>query len=1125
MIEGREPQVPYRGLAFFTGKDESMFAGREEEIEEVATRILAGDTLVLYGPSGVGKTSLLRAGVVPALEKERGYGATYVRPLRSPRGDVWEALGANPDEPLAHAITRLPKRAMPAAAGPVAVEPDARASAVEPSVRVSAVEPSAVASAVVGASIPPTSQVGVARRGGDGANGANGEPHGAIARAPHVLLLDQVEELFTRFDEQQCRPLWDGLVELLDSPMPVRLVLSLREDYLHLLDSAHPRLSNLLDRRFRLRGLTPIGARTAMVRPLIARGIRYAPELIDRCVTELTEVPPGHPEEHGVVDPTLLQTMCSEMYRRAEQRSGDRPSLELADYEASGGLDGVFRRHLTELFKLVDAEDHLLLSLVLQEMTTAHATKKPATVTRLLASGLLAERADIESLLDKLVAARLVRKYSADPEPWYELIHDRLVQVLPEQFARDPRFLQIGFMRDLVRQLSKGFSKRVAGAPLLSQQQLADVVEPFRTYIRFNADELSLLFRSAVAAEHNVAAWRDAFEAVVPGGAVAVLLEMIGPDRMLRRDSTRRGAAAAVGVLGVDDRPVREALMQLALRDPEPEVEKAAATALKEVAGKEEIIPLAAALRDRSLRDRALRVLGAIDARPALRSGIHARDRAIARRRHRQAQLHAAREDIRFGGDDGRWKGLRMGSLAGLVAALFWCILVVWLGASAAEGYAWGIPCIVLASAILGSVCGRATSRLLAKCSALDRRPSRARAAADIGALSAFAVFGLPLFWGLSAACSTLVGRRFMPDSLVYVTAAAALPALLITIVTVHFSKGVLTRLGRLFLLSRSRRVGAWILATCCSLPWLIVIALGYAMTLDAFTAWLLPGLVVIAFVAATWSSVCAASIVAALATSVAGSTRPLRSASPVEPRLRGLAPVVAVLAALAVMLYRDPLPLWAPIVDVTRSPDDVGREQAIAISTSWTDGRWVRFRNSSTEPRGVALTESAGAQFLLVWPGTHSRWIQVGFGGAEVRRRYRSIDLRFEVPEPDTYAVVDLEGTGEPDAVRVWEVPAKLGTLPDDVTARWIGCRLQLESGRTVCMFHGVEKPCRANDTLYIFASTMPAAQSTRGWPPVESCERSPEATDAAIAARVVLLFEAKRTAKAGDAQPGTTP
>jgi hypothetical protein len=80
-------------------------------------------------------------------------------------------------------------------------------------------------------------------------------------------------------------------------------------------------------------------------------------------------------------------------------------------------------------------------------MTTAHATKLPTTVSRLSQAGLLAPAAELQRLLDKLVSANLVRKYDAEQEPWYELVHDRLVQALPQHFSGDQQFLRLRYMR------------------------------------------------------------------------------------------------------------------------------------------------------------------------------------------------------------------------------------------------------------------------------------------------------------------------------------------------------------------------------------------------------------------------------------------------------------------------------------------------------------------------------------------------------------------------------------------------------------------------------------------------------------------------------------------------------
>src|SRR5215211_6631475 len=74
------PSSPYKGLAAFddTELDALLFFGRAWETEVVAANVLASRLTVLYGPSGVGKSSLLRAGVVRALRSEGGYSAPAV---------------------------------------------------------------------------------------------------------------------------------------------------------------------------------------------------------------------------------------------------------------------------------------------------------------------------------------------------------------------------------------------------------------------------------------------------------------------------------------------------------------------------------------------------------------------------------------------------------------------------------------------------------------------------------------------------------------------------------------------------------------------------------------------------------------------------------------------------------------------------------------------------------------------------------------------------------------------------------------------------------------------------------------------------------------------------------------
>ena len=119
LAPGLLPEKPFRHLHWFTREDAEVFFGRGYQIRELYDRVTGDDTpavILLYGQSGVGKSSLLEAGLVPRLEADcavrylrRKQEAGLLGTLREafddedsarPLAEAWAAAEARADKPL-----------------------------------------------------------------------------------------------------------------------------------------------------------------------------------------------------------------------------------------------------------------------------------------------------------------------------------------------------------------------------------------------------------------------------------------------------------------------------------------------------------------------------------------------------------------------------------------------------------------------------------------------------------------------------------------------------------------------------------------------------------------------------------------------------------------------------------------------------------------------------------------------------------------------------------------------------------------------------------------------------------------------------------------------------------------
>ena len=92
---------PFKGLAFFDRADAEYFCGREHLVSDLLARLVQSTLVGILGPSGIGKSSLMRAGVLPALSAgvlpgSAGWRQLLIRPGERPCAELRRALGDFP---------------------------------------------------------------------------------------------------------------------------------------------------------------------------------------------------------------------------------------------------------------------------------------------------------------------------------------------------------------------------------------------------------------------------------------------------------------------------------------------------------------------------------------------------------------------------------------------------------------------------------------------------------------------------------------------------------------------------------------------------------------------------------------------------------------------------------------------------------------------------------------------------------------------------------------------------------------------------------------------------------------------------------------------------------------------
>ena len=429
-IQGRPPGpdlpplphaiCPYRGLRYFREEDADFFFGREAFAERLLEAVANRHLVAVAGASGSGKSSVVRAGLVPRLRRgshDRVWGIATVFPRERPLHSLAAAL--------------LPR-----------LEPEM--SGVE-----RLLEVNKLADHLSDGSVGLRDVIARVLEGQPGTDS-------------FLLVVDQWEELYTLCRDDATRKRFIDTVLAAAGEGPLTVVITLRGDFYGEALSYRPLADRLQDSVLNLGPMTRPEMERAVVEPARKVGLAFEDGLIDRILDAVEEQPGSLP---------LLEFVLTELWEHQRGRL-----LVNRAYDEMGELQGAIARRADDIYDSATPEEQELLHRVFKELVRpgdlSADTRRRATFAE------IGEQA--MPIIQRMVDARLLVSGHdrATGEDTVEVAHEALIrhwERLRRWLESDRDFLvwrdRLRQTRDLWRQLNRDRGGLLRGTALANARR------------------------------------------------------------------------------------------------------------------------------------------------------------------------------------------------------------------------------------------------------------------------------------------------------------------------------------------------------------------------------------------------------------------------------------------------------------------------------------------------------------------------------------------------------------------------------------------------------------------------------------------------------------------------------
>ena len=380
---------PYVGPVPFQKQDQGRFFGRDREADDLAFLIEANAVVLLYAQSGAGKSSLVNAKLIPMLEKER----------------KCEVLPARPGRPLPHGV----------APGVDALGGVFILNALD-EWRNDRQDREELQSLSL-------------------KNFLGARPHQKLEsdiESLRILIFDQFEEIFTSPYPQRSRDrklFFQQLEEALEADHLLRVLFSIREEYIASLEPYAKLLPEGFRTRRRLERLRPDQAQLALCEPLRGTEYTFASDVVEALLRDLmtTEVKDQDNQVQTILDdfiePVQLGVVCEFVWQRLVEGGGKviTKDLLVKSGDVNEALIEFYEDCIRKTVRETGADERKLRRFFHFRLITEYGTRGSCLKGE-------KETGDVPNkALESLDELHLIRSEWRASANWYELTHDRFI--------------------------------------------------------------------------------------------------------------------------------------------------------------------------------------------------------------------------------------------------------------------------------------------------------------------------------------------------------------------------------------------------------------------------------------------------------------------------------------------------------------------------------------------------------------------------------------------------------------------------------------------------------------------------------------------------------------------------